>query len=113
MRSSSVLIVPALGVVALGLLVSLGGSTTSAQIRRDTARVEGVIISVGFNGADAQIGLRVEEGTIRQVKIRGLSPERLPFLVDLMNNGNRVAYELRDNEADGVMPALLMPRAPR
>ncbi|MBP7746419.1 MAG: hypothetical protein KA383_09800 [Phycisphaerae bacterium] len=66
----------------------------AAQQPGERIRVEGTLAYVAYDGSDSTIGLRLESGEVREIRLRQFHVDQWPTMIDIMNAGNRVVYEV-------------------
>ena len=101
MRLATILIGVCVAVVTLGSAALWTRPAAAQESSGSRTRVEGVLTFIQYDGNDSTIGLKPDDGPVREIRLRQFPLAQLPTLVQLLNGGNRVAYEVaRDNSAN-------------
>ena len=107
MRRSAYLAGGVLIATALSGFVRYARTATAQDTGGPRTRVEGVLTFIAYDGMDSTIGLKPENGPVREIRLRQFPATHLTLMLQLLNGGNRVAYEVaRDNSAN-FFPAMI------
>ena len=99
-----------LACAALGAICLLSPSAPAQQPAERAARIEGTLASVSYDGNDSTIALRTDEGAVREIRLRQFHVDQWATMISLMNNGNRLVYEVARDGSANFFPAVVYPK---
>jgi hypothetical protein len=99
-----------LTLAALGAVCLWTPSAPAQQPAERALRIEGTLACVSYDGNDSTIAIRTDEGAVREIRLRQFHVDQWATLIALLNNGNRVVYEVARDGSANVFPTAVYPR---